>query len=437
MSKRASLRAPSGILFVVLVLIVLAPLLRAADSPTADPLEAAERRYLGALEKAKIDYDVKVRSAKEQYVRQLKAEMTVRTRKGDLEGALKVREKIRTVEEGVKPTDVAPRMIADGGPETRTPPNTVARDPVRDDAGAPPQTRTLGVTLVGVQQEEVVTLVSSPKPYRLKGEYNVPAGKRLVIEAGARIECDKDSELSVNGSLTIDGTNAAPVRFEGRQHGYGYWKGISLREAKEAKLVHTWVTDAVTGVYVRKCQPYLQSCVLAGNGTGMKAGEYGSGSKVTIDDCVLSLNEKDGLELSGSSATIESTTITRNGGWGIRGEYYASPKIGKSLITKNRGGGLWCKLYDCNAEARNSAIFGNGSIEIKNESAKDWDFSGNYLGRDVARAVKAKGETVNLPMIHDGSDTQNFGKVRISGALPDVPPTCGSSIQKIGNQSVQ
>jgi hypothetical protein len=56
--------------------------------------DQAEAEYNRAVEKAKSEYDAKVKIAKDKYAASLKAEMDALTKKGDLDGALKVREKL-------------------------------------------------------------------------------------------------------------------------------------------------------------------------------------------------------------------------------------------------------------------------------------------------------------------------------------------------------
>lgn len=56
--------------------------------------EQSDKEYQTALDKAKAEYDAKVKVAKDKYVKDLKVEMDAATKKGDLDGAIKMRDKI-------------------------------------------------------------------------------------------------------------------------------------------------------------------------------------------------------------------------------------------------------------------------------------------------------------------------------------------------------
>jgi hypothetical protein len=56
--------------------------------------EQAEKDYQSAVDKAKAEFDAKVKVAKDKLVATLKVEMDAATKKGDLDGALKLRDRI-------------------------------------------------------------------------------------------------------------------------------------------------------------------------------------------------------------------------------------------------------------------------------------------------------------------------------------------------------
>ena len=91
-----------------------------------------------------------------------------------------------------------------------------------------------------------------------------------------------------------------------------------------------------------------------------------------------------------SSASLERCTLLRNGGWGIRGEYYASPSISASVISDNKKGGIWCKLYTCKPEVHDSVFLRNSQYEVFNDSPEMWDFSGNWWGSTEPRYSRAR-----------------------------------------------
>lgn len=66
----------------------------------AETIDDAEKQYQAQLETAKKDFDAKSKLAKDQFIAKLKAEMTRLTKAGDLDGALKVREKVVALDGG-------------------------------------------------------------------------------------------------------------------------------------------------------------------------------------------------------------------------------------------------------------------------------------------------------------------------------------------------
>ena len=118
-----------------------------------------------------------------------------------------------------------------------------------------------------------------------------------------------------------------------------------------------------------------------------------------------------------SSATIEHCTISRNGGWGIRREYYASPSISASVISENRGGGIWCWLYTCKVTSRGSIVARNENYDVSNGSPETWVFSGNWQSAADKQLLKSKGDTANLRSIHERLFCPDFStrNQRVSG----------------------
>ena len=177
-------------------------------------------------------------------------------------------------------------------------------------------------------------------------------------------------------------------------------------------------------------KPSIDNTILANNIVGLFAGEYGSGSEPTLKNCLITQNREDGVVLRSSSAVFEHCTISRNGGWGIRGEYYSSPSISSSIISDNKKGGVWCKLYTCKPTAHNSTFLRNSEYEVFNESPEVWDFSGNWWGANDTQILKRKGDTANLRSIRDGRDKDptGLGEVILSNFLEAAPANCGSSL---------
>ena len=143
----------------------------------------------------------------------------------------------------------------------------------------------------------------------------------------------------------------------------------------------------------------------------------------------MSLNTKNGLFAeSGSAVTATSCTISKNGEWGVYGYYYASPKIYKSIITGNKGGGIYCQLYECIVVINGSVLTGNTDIEVKNGGDTEWDLRGNFWGASLTKSLKANNGVVSSPSI--------VGKVRMDEFLEETPKECGASITSLNGQKL-
>jgi parallel beta-helix repeat protein len=216
----------------------------------------------------------------------------------------------------------------------------------------------------------------------------------------------------------------------GKATGTATWRGLRIDRSPDVQIDHAYIRGAQNGIYVHSSKPVIENSVLTGNVVGIYAREYGSSSHPSLRNCLITRNRQDGVVLIASSATIERCTISRNGGWGIRGEYYASPSISGSVISENRSGGIWCWLYTCKVTAHGSIIAKNREYDVSNGSPETWDFSGNWWGAAETQLLKSKGDTVNLRSIHDGrdKDTKGLGEVILSGFLEKEPADVGSSL---------
>src|SRR5688572_13874107 len=76
----------------------------------AEPGDAAEKEFVDTVAKAKTEYDAKIKVAKAELTKKLTTEMTEITKKGNLDNALKLRERIKALETGGD--DTAPVQAA-------------------------------------------------------------------------------------------------------------------------------------------------------------------------------------------------------------------------------------------------------------------------------------------------------------------------------------
>lgn len=87
-----------------LVVLILCSSVLASDQ--------SDKEYQTAVDKAKAEFDAKVKVAKDKYVSSLKVEMTDLTKKGDLDGAVKIRDKIAGLDgKKDKEPEVKPEVV--------------------------------------------------------------------------------------------------------------------------------------------------------------------------------------------------------------------------------------------------------------------------------------------------------------------------------------
>lgn len=251
-------------------------------------------------------------------------------------------------------------------------------------------------------------------------EYAVPEDSELIIEAGTELAFAKDACLTVRGKLEIKGTDNAPVILKGKVMGIGAWQGLKITKSASAVISFARITGAQKGIHITESKPTIENVILTDNIIGLHAGEYGSASHPAIKNCLITANKEDGIVLVGSAATIDHCTILRNGGWGIRGEYYASPEITASRITENKQGGIWCKNYECKVKAHGSMFLQNGKTDVFNDCPEPWDLSENWWGATITQSLQKKGDTAKPKSIR--------GDVRLSNFLTKEPDKCGSSL---------
>jgi len=115
----------------------------------------------------------------------------------------------------------------------------------------------------------------------------------IVIEPGVVIEFEQDAGFNVLASLSAVGTAEKPIIFRGVENDPGFWRGVKYNSSNtlnELNYVH--VHDAGG---------------LAMGGNGEKAGVvlYG-GSKLKMDNCLVTNSEAHGLDASYQTSNLTS-----------------------------------------------------------------------------------------------------------------------------------
>lgn len=93
--------------------------------------------------------------------------------------------------------------------------------------------------------EANVSISALSVPYYVDGSVDVQA--QLTIGSGTELIFSSNGEMTAYGngfSITVNGTGAAPVVFEGEQHTAGFWKGLGVRGGASLSLTSAQVKDA-------------------------------------------------------------------------------------------------------------------------------------------------------------------------------------------------
>ncbi|HEY5973439.1 MAG TPA: right-handed parallel beta-helix repeat-containing protein [Geobacteraceae bacterium] len=151
----------------------------------------------------------------------------------------------------------------------------------------------------------------------------VPAGRTLTIRAGTVVhvqgaestKIDPEylsplTELTIRGSLRIEGTPAAPVRFvvdNGAK--VGDWAGVIV-DGGTASLRFCTVSGAETGVAIVRGSADLAQTTLAGNRYGLVVG--GMNSSVTLTNSRITDNEHGLVHFRGARLAQSASIVSGN-----------------------------------------------------------------------------------------------------------------------------
>lgn len=255
------------------------------------------------------------------------------------------------------------------------------------------------------------------KIYKLTGKLLVENGATLIIPAGTRIVAEQGANYLIvdrGGKLYVNGTASAPVIFEGKQHGQGYWGGIVIlgyaptnRSASGTStselgdLIYggsnSQDNSGVLNYLIIKDSGFKYNPEKEFNGLSL----FGVGSETQISNIYVVDGADDGIECFGGSPNLKNIVIIGVGDdsfdWteGYNGTvenlYAARKKVYQSAAEPgNRG--IEADTQDTNPETTN----GNGE---SNPTLKNITLIGNSEGPE-SQALKiragSKGRMDNL-----------------------------------------
>ncbi len=252
------------------------------------------------------------------------------------------------------------------------------------------------------------TWTPAGSPYILQGDITVPVGSTLTIQAGTTVRAaNSDSqaagfdnarvELTVKGTLDVQGTAAMPVVFNGQAAGAGSWYGVVIDPLATAATINNASLDgtvnairylsagnvlstsavAITsasrkGVWLSAGSPTINGVSVATSGSGgADAAFYVDGNaSPTLNNCQARSQSGQGVwfddTTAGRTLSIVNCTIDRSTGYGVYSE--ASPgtvNIVSSIITNNG----------------NAGVYRNDSSVVTVTYSDVWNNSGgNFLG---------------------------------------------------------
>jgi hypothetical protein len=139
---------------------------------------------------------------------------------------------------------------------------------------------------------------NNTRPYVILGGLQIVAGASLTIQQGCKVYAHADAPILVDGTLTVDGTHAAPVIFNGDRLDNYYkdlpasWPGIYFRNTskdnvlKFAQIKNAYQAVVAVGAAVNaNPKVSLHQCIID---NAYDAGVLSAGSSVQADNCLIS-----------------------------------------------------------------------------------------------------------------------------------------------------
>ncbi len=177
------------------------------------------------------------------------------------------------------------------------------------------------------------TWTAANSPYTLQGDVTVIAGATLTIEPGVVVQAASSSdaqsagrntsrvEITVDGSLVVNGTAAQPVTFKSTSTSSGSWYGV----------IATSSATAVTLSYLE-----IQSAIY-----GLTAET--TGTQVTASHVTVSSASSYGFWLRDGAPTLDAAAAVSAGSYGIYVSGSADPVIHGSVIRNSGSMGIYIR----------------------------------------------------------------------------------------------
>lgn len=164
------------------------------------------------------------------------------------------------------------------------------------------------INAVTIGQAEITgdEVWDDPRPYRIMKSVSVAAEGSLTLAPGTRVMLHDGARIDVNGTLTAEGTPAAPVTLTGDRTGNvvgdisfqlmsRQWDGVYLHPSASVFLSHTSVSNTSSGVQATDATLTMVNCVMRNSG----------GDALAATDCKVEAIGCEFAEAAGAAVRID------------------------------------------------------------------------------------------------------------------------------------
>lgn len=262
-----------------------------------------------------------------------------------------------------------------------------------------------------IDAQERWTLENSP--YILTNDVHITASGRLVVEPGVEVLVESPQRvpvdilqensvdsfgvmIKVDGAIYCEGKEHNPIVFKGRylEERYTHWCGIVLNSHRSDEILLSYVkiSDATSGVSVRKGMPLIRNSVFEFNNIGVATSGF---STPRIIQSNFSGNFLAALRVKESNPELYNNVITSNRNVGIWGD-----RISDFVFMNNLVFGNGDRDYvDCPLKmGKLSEVNRNGdSVDVYQNLSQDPMYEGTPLviKRRLEKNRKAREKTLS------------------------------------------